>query len=151
MISSKDADTYAADRKTRTEWYEHDILYYSCEFLGVGSILRLACTSRFLQSALINSDKAARFWCSYVENIIANAIPSTAIDTRHVGLSSMEYINTLKRLLTGRLENLEQVSKYYIIFLLLNLLLRYVILNAFHSPLFERLHVTGKVSIQVIL
>ena len=110
MITNSEEGICTVDRKKRTEWYEQgDTLYYACDFLGVRSILRLASTSRYFLSALMDSDKAARFWCSYVENIITKAIPSTVKDNRHISLNSLDYTNTLTRLLTGRLENLERV------------------------------------------
>ena len=101
----------------RTEWYEQgETLFCACEFLGVRDILQCAATSNSLRTALISSDKAARFWSAYVDNIITKNIASAvnmSLDNNApiepINLSVNYYIQTLKRLLTGQVERLEQV------------------------------------------
>jgi hypothetical protein len=104
----------------RTEWYEQgETLYCACEFLGVRDILQCAATSNSLRTALIGSDKAARFWSAYVDNMITKNIASAvnmSLDNNApiepINLSVNYYIQTLKRLLTGQVERLEQVYIY---------------------------------------
>ena len=108
----------------RTEWYEQgETLFCACEFLGVRDILQCAATSNSLRTALISSDKAARFWSAYVDNNITKNIASAvnmSLDNNApiepINMSVNYYIQTLKRLLTGQVERLEQVYTHMYIY-----------------------------------